>query len=95
MYENRSENLQKSFHNMQHAYQTFTVGIQDKLAVFEKMLDTKGYYDYIQGSIERFKESLLKEYSAKESERDRHVQEIKDSIAKVEERYNQSLAKAK
>ena len=61
MYENRSENLQKSFHNMQHTYQTFTIGIQDKLAVFEKMLDTKGYYEYIQSCMEKFKDKMSKE----------------------------------
>lgn len=88
MYENRSENLQKSFHNMQHTYQTFTVGIQDKLAVFEKQLDTKGYYEYIQGCMDRFKEKVNKEMEVKEKERDMRVQVVKENIAKVEERYN-------
>lgn len=95
MYENRSENLQKSHGNMQHVYQTFTVGVQDKLAVFEKMLDTKGYYQHIQNSMDRLKEHMINESNHKEKERDKNVQELKDNIAKVEERYNQSLAKAK
>ena len=95
MYENRSENLQKAFHNMQHTYQTFTIGVQDKLAVFEKMLDTKGFYEYIQSVMDRFKENLMKEYKLKERERDDHVEGIKDNIAKLEERYNQTLLKAK
>jgi hypothetical protein len=73
MYENRSENLQKSFGNMQHTYQTFTVGVQEKLAVFEKMLDTKGYYEYIEGCMGRVKEKVVKELERKDKERDMQV----------------------
>ena len=56
--------------------------------MFEKMLDTKGYYDYIQSCMEKFKDKMNREYEFKEKERDRHEQDIKDNIAKVEERYN-------
>ncbi len=69
--------------------------MQDKLSVFERTLDTKGFYDYIQSVIDRFKESLLKEYQAKEVQRQAHVTDLNDNINKLEERYNQTLLKAK
>jgi Uri superfamily endonuclease len=56
--------------------------------VFEKMMDTKGYYEYIEGCMGRVKEKVVKELERKDKERDMHVQVIKDNIAKVEERYN-------
>jgi hypothetical protein len=80
---------------MQHVYQTFQTNVQDKLAVFEKMQDTKGLYEYIQSSIDRFKENLFKEYQTKERDRDGHVSGLKDNISKLEERYNATLARAK
>jgi len=69
--------------------------VQDKLAVFEKMLDTKGFYEYIQSVMDRFKENSVKEMAMKDREREQRVEEIKDNFSKIEERYNQTLIKAK
>ena len=69
--------------------------MQDKLAVFEKMLDTKGFYEYIQSVMDRFKENSVKEMAMKDREREQRVEEIKDNFSKIEERYNQTLIKAK
>jgi len=38
--------------------------------------------------MDRLKEHMINESNHKEKERDKNVQELKDSIAKVEERYN-------
>jgi hypothetical protein len=54
--------------------------VQDKLAVFEKMLDTKGFYEYIQSVMDRFKENSVKEMAMKDREREQRVEEIKDNF---------------